>query len=76
MEKQDMSLLFDDLKTNNDKGARAYRVAEGLAPLTGAGAPVDNTDLALYNGQMYITDTGARYYAHNVTATTTTWTAA
>lgn len=68
-----MSLLFNDLRDTNDKGAREYRVAEGLAPMTGASAPVADTDLALYNGQMYQTTAGATYIASNVTATTTTW---
>lgn len=73
MAKQNMDLLFDDLRDNNDKGAREYRIAEGLAPMTGAIAPVTDTDLALFNGHLYQTTAGATYIASNVTDTTTTW---
>ena len=75
MAKQSMELLFNDIRDNNDKGEKAYRVAEGLAPMTGTSAPVDDTDLALYNGQLYITAAGAPYIASAVTVATTTWSA-
>lgn len=74
MTKQDLSLVFDNIRDNNDYGSRAYRVAEQMAPLVGTAAPVDDTDLALFEGQEYVkTDTGVKYFATNVTATTTTW---
>ena len=76
MTKQNLQAAFDDLRDNNDKGHRAYRVAEFLAPQIGTVAPVDDTDIALFIGAEYVnTTTGTKYYATAVTLTTTTWTA-
>ena len=55
MNNQDLKVVFDDLRDNNDSGHRAYRVAEQMAPKTGTGAPAV---AAQFYGQEYhdITD--------------------
>ena len=74
--KQNLQAAFNDLRDNNDKGHRAYRVAEFLAPEVSTSAPVDDTDIALFEGAEWVnTATGTKYYATPDTLTTTTWTA-
>jgi len=74
MEKQDLTRVFNNIRDNNDYGAREYRVAELMAPMVGTVAPVDDTDLALFTGQEYVdTVAGKKYFATNVTDETTTW---
>lgn len=74
MEKQNLQRVFDNIRDNDDYGAREYRVAEQVAPFVGTVAPVDDTDIAFFEGQEYVdTVAGKKYWASNVTATTTTW---
>ena len=78
MTKQDLQRAFDDLRDNNDSGARAYRVAEFLAPMVKAGVPTNDVDLALFEGAECMntaTTPSTKYQASEVTDTTTTWTA-
>ena len=72
MARANMELVFNDIRDNNDKGAREYRVAEGIGPIVLSGAPVDDTDLALFDGQLALNGTTV-YIATGVTATTTAW---
>ena len=74
MEKQDLQSVFNEIRDNNDYGSRVYRAMEQMAPKVGIVAPVDDTDIALFEGQEYVdTVAGKKYFATGVGETTTTW---